>query len=290
VLVALATAVKITLRGGYHLPLFHLPLAGRIDPDIVPADWLSCENFLEETAMNGNRPRTLAICCGFLLFALGLCGCMEQKKAHYRNSLIDYLYPNVQAPQEEPVAPAAVDITLPAKVGIAFAPDQVALLSEKDKLELLQRIKAEFTRYPQFSAVEVIPSQHLSMGGGFANLDQLRLMYGIDLAALISYDQMQHTDQGFKSISYWTIVGMYVIEGEKNDTNTMMDISLFHIPSRKMLLHAAGTSQVKESATIINLSEQLRSDSLSGFSQATDNMINNLREELGKLQSSDAPR
>jgi rhombotail lipoprotein len=240
--------------------------------------------------MAGKKLSLVAAVTIALLFTLGLCGCMEQKKAHYRNSLIDYLYPNVQTPQEEPVAPAAAGVTLPAKVGIAFAPDQVALLSERDKLELLQRIKAEFAKYPQFSAIEVIPSQHLSSGGGFANLEQLRRMYGIDLAALVSYDQMQNTDQGFMSISYWTVVGMYIVEGEKNDTNTMMDLSLFHIPSRKMLLHAAGTSQVKESATIINLSEQLRSDSLSGFSQATNNLISNLREELEKFQSLVVPR
>ena len=233
--------------------------------------------------MNGTMLRTLATFCCCLLFAIGLSGCSEQKKAHYRNSLIDYLYPNVQEPQQEPVLPTDAGVTLPTKVGIAFAPDQVATLSEKDKLELLQRIKEEFSQYPHFSAIEVIPSQHLSTGGGFTNLDQLRRMYGIDLVALTSYDQMQNTDQGLKSISYWTVVGMYVVEGEKNDTNTMMDLSLFHIPSRKMLLHAAGTSQVKKSATIINLSEQLRSDSLHGFSQATDNLISNLREELGKL-------
>jgi rhombotail lipoprotein len=51
-----------------------------------------------------------------------------------------------------------------------------------------------------------------------------------------------------------------------------------------MLLHAAGTSQVRKSATYINLSEQLRSDSLSGFSQATDNLVGNLRAELDRLQ------
>jgi len=241
--------------------------------------------------MLGKLLHTLVAGCGILLLTLNLGGCnYAEQKRHYRNSLIDYLYPNVQTPQEEAVPPAAAGVVLPAKVGIAFAPDQVALLSEKDKLELLQRIKAEFTRYPLFSATEVIPSQHLSLGGGFTNLEQLRLMYGIDLVGLVSYDQMQHTDEGFKTIAYWTVVGMYMIEGEKNDTNTMMDLSLFHIPSRKMLLHAAGTSQVRKSATFINLSEQLRNDSLSGFSQATDKLIENLRGELEVLQQSALPK
>lgn len=239
--------------------------------------------------MQGQFSGKLIVGWVVLLVALGLCGCkMAEQKHHYRNSLIDYLYPNDQAHQEAAVAPATAGVTLPAKVGIAFAPEVVAQISEKDKLELLKRIKDEFETHPFIAAAELIPSQHLSVSGGFANLDKLRLMYGTDLIALVSYDQMQHTDEGFKTISYWTIVGMYVVEGEKNDTNTMMDLSLFHIPSRKMLLHAAGTSQVREGATIINLSEQLRNDSLTGFSQATDNLIGNLRGELGKFQQTTA--
>lgn len=235
--------------------------------------------------MNGRCLRVFAGCAAFSLILLSLGGCkMAEQKRHYRNSLIDYLYPNDQIPQEAAVSPASAGVVLPARVGIAFAPEQVAQLSEKDKLELLGRVRAEFVKYPFIAAAELIPSQHLAVGGGYANLDKLRLMYGTDLIALVSYDQMQHTDEGFKTISYWTVVGMYVVEGEKNDTNTMMDLSLFHIPSRKMLLHAAGTSQVKKGATIINLSEQLRADSLAGFSLATDSLIENLRVELGKFQ------
>lgn len=235
--------------------------------------------------MNGGCLRVLAACAALSLILPGLGGCkLAEQKRHYRNSLIDYLYPNDQTHQETAVSPVTAGVVLPARVGIAFAPEQVAQLSEKDKLELLGRVKEEFIKYPFIAAAELIPSQHLAVGGGYANLDKLRLMYGTDLIALVSYDQMQHTDEGFKTISYWTVVGMYVVKGEKNDTNTMMDLSLFHIPSRKMLLHAAGTSQVKEGATIINLSEQLRADSLAGFSRATDNLIENLRVELGKFQ------
>lgn len=235
--------------------------------------------------MNGRYVRLPAAGAILVMVFLGLAGCnMAEQKRHYRNSLIDYLYPNEQAHQEETVSPAAAGVALPARVGLAFAPEAVAQLSEKDKLELLGRIRDELVKYPFATGVELIPSQHLAIGGGFANLDKLRLMYGTDLIALVSYDQMQHTDEGFKTISYWTIVGMYMVEGEKNDTNTMLDLSLFHIPSRKMLLHAAGTSQVRKGATIINLSEQLRADSLAGFSQATDSLIENLRSELGKFQ------
>jgi rhombotail lipoprotein len=225
---------------------------------------------------------------GILLVSIfALWGCkttMAEQKQHHRNSLIDYLYPGNQPPQEMAAAPTGTGVILPARVGIAFAPDQVVLLSEKDKLGFLRRIREELVKYPFISSAEMIPSQHLAVGGGFTNLEQLRQMYGTDLIALVSYDQMQHTDEGFSTISYWTIVGLYAVKGEKNDTNTMMDLSMFHVPSRKMLLHAAGTSQVRANATYINLSEQLRNDSITGFSQATDNLIENLRGELVRFQ------
>jgi rhombotail lipoprotein len=105
-------------------------------------------------------------------------------------------------------------------------------------------------------------------------------MYGVDVIVLLSYDQVQYTDEGLLSISYWTLVGAYVIQGEKNDTSSMIDAAVYHIPSRKMLFRAPGISQVKGSATPVNLQEQLREDSKQGFTKASENMVANLKEQL----------
>ena len=116
------------------------------------------------------------------------------------------------------------------------------------------------------------------------SLDQIRTMHGVDVIALISYDQVQHTSEDMLSIAYWTIVGMYVVKGERNDTNTMMDTAVYHIPSRKLLFRAPGTSQIKGSATPVNLSEQLRKDSYDGFVKANSDMIANLHAELERFK------
>lgn len=34
-------------------------------------------------------------------------------------------------------------------------------------------------------------------------------MTGADIIALISYDQVQFTDEGLASLSYWTVLGYY---------------------------------------------------------------------------------
>ena len=51
-------------------------------------------------------------------------------------------------------------------------------------------------------AIEIIPSAYLVPRGRFPNLDQIRTMFGIDINALVSYDQAQFTDEGIASITY----------------------------------------------------------------------------------------
>ena len=110
------------------------------------------------------------------------------------------------------------------------------------------------------------------------------MMYGIDVIALLSYDQVQHTDENFLSLSYWTIVGAYFFKGEKNDTSTMIDAMVYDIESRKMLFRAPGVSHVKHSATLVNLSEQLRADSRQGFEKAAEDLAVNLKIQLDLFQ------
>ncbi len=109
-------------------------------------------------------------------------------------------------------------------------------------------------------------------------------MYGIDVIALVSYDQVQFTDEGLLSLTYWTLVGAYVVSGEKNDTSTMLDTAVYDIKSKKMLFRAPGTSNIKGRATPINLSEELRVDSIRGFEEATGHMISNLDVQLANFR------
>ncbi len=235
--------------------------------------------------------RGLALC----MLALAVSACMGQQ-IRARSSVVDYLYPGRAATVVEPSTPV---LKLPVKVGIAFVPEQAPsarggiflaqvrggeALTETRKAELLERVAAHFRKHDFVSDIEVIPSAYLTPGGGFANLDQIRTMYGVDVIALVSYDQVQFTDEGLASIAYWTLVGAYMISGEKNDTSTMLDTVVYDIPSRKMLFRAPGTSKVKGRATPINLSEELRADSERGFELATDRMIANLDRELERFR------
>ena len=217
-----------------------------------------------------------------LVAAILASGCAGMQSRHTTTSVVDYLYPN----QNEPVAQVGTPVlNLPMTVGIAFVPDKPGNapargLTENKKTELLDRVADHFRKLDYVKAIEIIPSAYLTPRGGFANLDQIRTMYGIETIALVSYDQVQFTDEGMASFLYWTIVGAYVVPAEKNSTSTMVDAVVMHIPSRKMLFRAPGVSQIKGLSTPVNLSEELRDDSEKGFNEAVDKMIVNLDAQL----------
>ncbi len=220
----------------------------------------------------------------FLIILIALAGCygVQGKQIRYSSSVVQYLYPKNDNIAVEPSIPV---LSLPLRVGIAFVPEAGTKpgqqnLSEARKLDLLEQVAAEFRKHPFIKSLEIIPSAYLMPKGGFTNVDQIGNMYGIDVIALVSYDQVQHTDEGLLSLSYWTIIGAYVIKGEKNDTSTMMDTAVYHIPSHKLLFRAPGTSHIKGTATLVNLSEQLRRDSDDGFVAANNSMKTNLVTQL----------
>ena len=237
----------------------------------------------------------------FSLFTLILAGGCATGTTKNATSVVDYLFPNTKDPVVTPGIPV---LKLPLRVGIAFVPagssyrghsristgvfprymDNSPALTEERKMGLMKAVADRFREYPFVKDIEIIPSAYLTPGGSFANLDQIRTMYGVDVIALLSYDQVQFTDEGMASLTYWTIVGAYVIPGEKNDTQTMLDAVVYDIPSRKMLFRAPGLSRIKGSATLVNQSQQLRIDSGKGFDEASKQLIVNLNEQLNQFK------
>lgn len=226
----------------------------------------------------------------YLLSALALCaalaGCATPQ-THTSTSAVDFLYPNQKDPVVSPSVPV---LNLPVRVGIAFVPGSTAYgvnlaLTEKRKAEVLGQVADHFRKLPFVRSIEIIPTPYLRPKGSFANLDQIRTMYGVDVIALVSYDQTQFTDQGLLSLTYWTVVGAYVVRGQKNDTHTMLDTVVYDIRSRTLLFRAPGLSEIKARSTLVNQSEQLRKDSDAGVTEATADMIKNLDAQLVVFQA-----
>ena len=147
-------------------------------------------------------------------------------------------------------------------------------------MELMKKVASHFRDPSLVKSIEIIPSAYLTPKGSFENLDQLRSMFGVDVVALISYDQIQFTNESRTSLTYWTLIGAYLVEGEKNDTRTLMDAVVYDIASRRLLFRAPGVSSIKGRSTPVNLDEELRRDSERGFRDASADLIGNLDQQL----------
>ena len=229
--------------------------------------------------------RSMRRLAGFIpLVALASLGCASAPNRH-ATSVVDYLYPNKRDIAEQAAIPV---LSLPLRVGIAFVPyssdNQWRAASdaipEVDRLRLLKEISDGFKAMSFVKSIEIIPSTYLTPRGGFANVDQLQSMFGVDVIALVSYDQVQFNDQSRLSLTYLTVVGAYLVNGEKNETRTLMDAVVYDIKSRKLLFRAPGVSSVQGSASPINLSEELRKDSQKGFDIAAADLKKNLTQQL----------
>lgn len=197
------------------------------------------------------------------------------------SSLVDYLYPAGEVPPKQ--EGAIPHLQLPLAVGLAFVPSQsgnTQVLSEAQRMKLLNDVKASFTGRDYIREIAVIPDAYLRSGRGFTTLEQTARLYGLDVMALVSYDQVAHSDERSSSLLYWTIVGAYVIKGNKNDVQTFVDTAVFDVATRKLLFRAPGVNEVKSTSTLVDVERDVRAAQQKGFELAMADMTVNLDKEL----------
>ncbi len=220
-----------------------------------------------------------------VLLALAGCASWSSGKGPKQvGSVVDYLYPNAKEP---PVLKSEVTrLRPPVRVGVAFVPGSGAAagLPETEKIKLLERVKASFSKHEFIGNIEVIPTGYLQPKGGFTNLEQVARMFNVEVVALLSYDQVQFNDTNVLSVLYWTIVGAYIIHGDQYDVQTLVDASVFDVRTHKLLFRAPGTSQVKGSASMAGFSERARTARVEGYNKAVDDLVPKLQAELDRFK------
>lgn len=239
----------------------------------------------------------------FVLAATGIsltgCTSLWRQNRHQASSVVQFLYPGNDQPFIQPSIPT---LRLPLRVGVAFVPavrtegnsGYRALdnsFSEAQKTSLMREVAAQFKTLPFVQSIELVPTTYLRPGGSFENLDQLRAIMGIDVIALISYDQAQNSGDTGWGFAYWTIVGAYVVPAQKNATHTLMEAVVYDIPSRSLLFRAPGVSTIKGHATLIRNETDLRTNSAEGYAVAAKDLTLNLQNELDafKIRAKEAP-
>ncbi len=208
-----------------------------------------------------------------------------QQREGVSSSLVDYLYPKGEVPPERETTIPRLE--LPLRVGIAFVPadsQYSGTLSEATKNDLLNQVKGRFVDLDYVEHIEVIPETYLRSSKGFEGLQQVARLYGVDVMALVSYDQVAATADTKASILYWTIVGAYVIEATANEVQTFVDTAVFDIATQKLLFRAPGINRREFRSTAVENPEKLREQRTEGFTAAMADMTNNLATELDRFE------
>ena len=232
--------------------------------------------------------RWLSLAVVVLLSGCANLGCWPNCGSHSRNSssLVEFLYPHGAAPPQQNVIP---QLRIPLRVGLAFLPSTEGAatggLDAAHQEELLQRIKARFSSRPFVADIVVIPDYYLRGRGGFQGLEGVQRLYGVDVMALVSYDQVVHTDENNWSLGYLTIVGAYVLKGSRHDVSTLVDLAVVDPVSHSLVLRAGGTSTGHGNTTFIDAGRKTRGAAAEGYDAATDQMIEHFDTALTKFEA-----
>jgi rhombotail lipoprotein len=236
--------------------------------------------------------RTKTFLC-LAVVALGLSGCADLgcfprcgTHTHNSSSVVEFLYPNGAAPPQQDAVP---QLPIPLRVGLAFLPssesDATGGLDAVHKEELLERIRRRFSTRRFVADSVVIPDYYLAGRRGFEGLAGVQRLYGVDLMALVSYDQVTHEDENNWSLGYLTIVGAYVLKGDRHDVSTLVDLAVVDPVSRSLVLRAGGTDTRHGTTTFIDSQRDTREAATAGYGAATDQMIEHFDAALTKFEA-----
>ncbi len=200
------------------------------------------------------------------------------------SSLVNYLYPNGKVPPEHTDSIPRLD--LPLRVGLAFVPNNGSRddLSEAKKAELLEIVRQAFIEHDYVQSIEVIPDTYLRSSTGVQGMQQVARLYGVDVMALVSYDQVSVSSDTKASFLYWTIVGAYIIEATKNEVQTFVDTAVFDVKTAKLLFRAPGVDKTTDKSSAIESTEAARKQGQQSFTAAVTAMTGNLGMELVRFE------
>jgi rhombotail lipoprotein len=226
-----------------------------------------------------------------ILLALSGCAnlaCFQACQRHAQNSssLVDFLYPDGNA---SPPQSAQPELHVPLRVGLAFLPSNGVEgengLDAAHKEILLREIRQRFISRKFVAEIVMIPDYYLKGKSGFEGLQGVQRLYGVDVMALVSYDQVAHQDNNNLSLGYLTIVGAYFLKGSRHDVSTIVDLAVVDPATHLMLLRAGGIDSRNGSATLVRENRDLREASAQGFGAATAQMIERFDAELTQFEA-----
>ena len=230
----------------------------------------------------------LTLVLALLSMLLSGCSAMWNWSGGHRqgasSSLVDYLYPDGEVPPA--VSRTVPHLELPLRVGIAFVPGQShsGTISEATRMQLLANVKGQFLDRGYIGHIEVIPDAYLRSRQGVTGMQQVARLYGVDVMALVSYDQVAVSEENPSGLLYWTIVGSYFIKATSNEVQTFVDTAVFDITTAQLLFRAPGADTMSDRSTLVEAGETVRKARDASFAAAMQQMTVNLAVELDQFE------
>lgn len=208
-----------------------------------------------------------------------MAGNHERTREGASSSLVDFLYPDGEVPPE--VSEQMPHLTLPLRVGIAFVPPYSRSdITSAEKQALLEQVASSFRDRPYVESIDTIPETYMRSARGTHGMKQVAAMFDVDVMALVSYDQITFSSERDSAVLYWTIVGAFVVKGNSNEVQTMIDTAVFDVATSKLLFRAPGSHHEQDNATLMDTGKELRELRSASFVAANEDMIVNLDQEL----------
>ena len=233
-----------------------------------------------------------AFLVGLAASTLAVAGCADltcapncATRSHHSSSLVEFLYPDGRLPAPPTARP---QLAIPLRVGLAFLPSanpQDAGLDEVHKEELLERIKQHFADRKFVTEIVLVPDYYLAGRRGFSGLEGIKRLYGVDVVALVSFDQQTNLDRNDWSLAYLTLVGAYVVKGSRHDVATLVDLAVVDPQTRQLVIRAGGTDLRHGNTTLIDAGRETREADIAGFSAATNQMLDHFDSALTEFEA-----
>ncbi len=79
-------------------------------------------------------------------------------------------------------------------------------------------------------------------------------------------------------------MGAYFVNGNQNDTHTLMEATVYDIASRTLLFHAPGVDLTRASSSLVYAESKLRENSSASLDRATNDLARNLDAALTRFR------
>jgi rhombotail lipoprotein len=229
----------------------------------------------------------LAAVCICLTLCLGSACAGPVRTVQKQSNLATYLFGG-NAPQG-PVQ--KVPLKLPARVGVAFVPGDLATQNIPDttKRDVIEAVRSQLAKHTKYVAgAQSIPALYLTPKGGVCNLEQVARQFDVDVIVLLGASQFQkHERNSLAAFLDLTVIGAFIIPGNTVDTATVLEAAVYHVPSRAMVFRSDGADQKRSRSTRFGANQSAQNDAVSSIEEASKKLVVSIADALVNFEKFD---